>query len=154
LPNPERDFTELQWYREYNGSIVLLGTPTKLEPLLNRMDVENLFRYLTVQGKQHSDPQEILRLTVTPLGKVLYQSTDHVGFVIKGNNPERVQRVLRVFGVHDVDFLDVDVLGAWQSPGLVSLTKSDELDHYNLTGPYDWWTGGGDNEYTKNDDRG
>jgi hypothetical protein len=145
LPNPDRDFTELQWYLRDEGVMHLMGKPTKMEPLMNRMDIRNTLSYLQLQGGQYTLHRDTLRLTLNPVGQLAYTANDDVGFVITGNNPERLARVLKQFGVTDANYLLVQP--GWVSPGLVPVEKTDELAHYNLTGPYDWWLGDWNNQY-------
>lgn len=152
LPNPESDFTELQWCSFREDQITPLALPTRLEPLLNRMSIPSFFTYLGAQGQTHAGISQLVSLKVSQMGRVAYYSPDNLGFIIKGNNPERLARMLKVFGVTGVEYLVVR--NDWTSPNLINLNKTDALDPYNLTGPYDWWTQGGENEFLSYDRSG
>jgi hypothetical protein len=141
MPNPERDFTELQWFLRDDKNTSLLGAPIRLDPLMNRMDIKYLLRYLEMDGRKHVRPNGILRLALSPIGRIVYSSTDNIGFIVKGNNPERLARVLKAFGATGEASLLVE--NGWQSPDFVNLNKTEELDPYNLTGPYEWWAKAG-----------
>jgi hypothetical protein len=115
MPNPESDFTELQWFSQRSNYIEKFGPPTKLKPLLNRMAFRHVLRYLEAQRSRHLFPHAHMELSVNTLGLVTYKCTgDQIGFFINGNNTERVVRMLKQFGVNEGTQLLVQ--GGWRSP--------------------------------------